>query len=215
MQGTLQMFRNDGIRGMFKGNGLNCIRIIPNQGERSAGQQQPKAAQSSPKQRRRLRQPQQPKAAAAAEAAPAADVVASALGQQQQLHVQRPAVPWRQFAPRTGKPPHPADSLCLCSLALPGAAIKFLTYEQLSRKISHYLIDQGGDGQLTPVMRLLAGAGAQPAACVCTAGLQRPARGRQPERVHATGCAARWRSTCGRVAIYRCRHLWHVHLITS
>ena len=33
MQGTLQMFRNDGIRGMFKGNGLNCIRIIPNQGE--------------------------------------------------------------------------------------------------------------------------------------------------------------------------------------
>jgi solute carrier family 25 phosphate transporter 23/24/25/41 len=70
VQGTLQMFRNDGVRGMFKGNGLNCIRIIPNQ------------------------------------------------------------------------------------------AIKFLTYEQLSRKISHYLIDQGGDGQLTPVMRLLAGAGA-------------------------------------------------------
>ena len=32
-QGTIQMFRNDGLRGMFKGNGLNCIRIIPNQGE--------------------------------------------------------------------------------------------------------------------------------------------------------------------------------------
>jgi hypothetical protein len=27
------MFRNDGMRGMFKGNGLNCIRIVPNQGE--------------------------------------------------------------------------------------------------------------------------------------------------------------------------------------
>ena len=47
-----------------------------------------------------------------------------------------------------------------CHFSLPAAAIKFLTYEQLSRKISHYLIDQGGDGQLTPVMRLLAGAGA-------------------------------------------------------
>ncbi len=46
-----------------------------------------------------------------------------------------------------------------CWVFLP-AAIKFMTYEQLSRKISHYLIDQGGDGQLTPVMRLLAGAGA-------------------------------------------------------
>jgi hypothetical protein len=26
------MFRTDGVRGMFKGNGLNCIRIVPNQG---------------------------------------------------------------------------------------------------------------------------------------------------------------------------------------
>jgi hypothetical protein len=33
LQGTAHMFRNDGIRGMFKGNGLNCIRIVPNQGE--------------------------------------------------------------------------------------------------------------------------------------------------------------------------------------
>jgi hypothetical protein len=40
------------------------------------------------------------------------------------------------------------------------AAIKFMTYEQLSRKISHHLIDTGGDGQLTPVLRLSAGAGA-------------------------------------------------------
>ena len=35
-QGTVQMFRNDGFRGMFKGNGLNCIRIIPNQGAPAA-----------------------------------------------------------------------------------------------------------------------------------------------------------------------------------
>lgn len=32
-QGTKHMFQSDGLRGMFKGNGLNCIRIIPNQGE--------------------------------------------------------------------------------------------------------------------------------------------------------------------------------------
>lgn len=64
------MWVSDGIRGLFKGNGLNCIRIIPNQ------------------------------------------------------------------------------------------AIKFMAYEQLSRKISHALIDQGGDGQLTPGLRLAAGAGA-------------------------------------------------------
>lgn len=69
-QGTIHMWRTDGLKGLFKGNGLNCIRIFPN------------------------------------------------------------------------------------------SAIKFLTYEQLSRKISHYLIDQGGDGQLTPALRLMAGAGA-------------------------------------------------------
>lgn len=64
------MWRSEGIRGLFKGNGLNCIRIIPN------------------------------------------------------------------------------------------SAIKFLTYEQLSRKISHALMDRGEDGQLTPMLRLAAGAGA-------------------------------------------------------
>lgn len=69
-QGVVHMWKTDGIRGLFKGNGLNCIRIIPN------------------------------------------------------------------------------------------SAIKFLTYEQLSRKISHHLIDNGGDGQLTPLLRLMAGAGA-------------------------------------------------------
>jgi solute carrier family 25 phosphate transporter 23/24/25/41 len=69
-QGMRHMWQADGVRGLFKGNGLNCIRIIPN------------------------------------------------------------------------------------------SAIKFLTYEQLSRKISHRLIDDGGDGQLTPLLRLVAGAGA-------------------------------------------------------
>lgn len=69
-QGVAHMWRTDGLRGLFKGNGLNCVRIIPNQ------------------------------------------------------------------------------------------AIKFMTYEQLSRKISHALIDAGGDGQLTPGLRLAAGAGA-------------------------------------------------------
>ena len=69
-QGTMHMWRTDGLKGLFKGNGLNCIRIFPNQ------------------------------------------------------------------------------------------AIKFMSYEQLSRRISHHLIDNGGDGQLTPLLRLGAGAGA-------------------------------------------------------
>ena len=66
-QGTRHMWQQEGIRGLFRGNGLNCIRIFPNQ------------------------------------------------------------------------------------------AIKFMSYEQLSRRISHYLIDHGGDGQLTPLLRLGAG----------------------------------------------------------
>lgn len=37
LQGTVQMFRNDGLKGMFKGNGLNCIRIVPNQGGLASG----------------------------------------------------------------------------------------------------------------------------------------------------------------------------------
>lgn len=69
-QGTIHMWRTDGLKGLFKGNGLNCVRIFPNQ------------------------------------------------------------------------------------------AIKFMTYEQFSRRISHYLMDHGGDGQLTPLLRLGAGAGA-------------------------------------------------------
>ena len=47
-----------------------------------------------------------------------------------------------------------------CIRIIPNSAIKFVTYEQLSRKISHHLIDNGGDGQLTPLLRLAAGAGA-------------------------------------------------------
>ena len=61
--------------------------------------------------------------------------------------------------PRTTAAPQP-DSPTLHTPPAP-AAIKFLTYEQLSRKISHHLIDAGGDGQLTPLLRLLAGAGAR------------------------------------------------------
>ena len=38
-QGTRHMWRSDGLRGMFKGNGLNCIRIVPNQGAPCAPRQ--------------------------------------------------------------------------------------------------------------------------------------------------------------------------------
>eukprot|EP00891_Asterochloris_glomerata_P009607 jgi/Astpho2/9607/Aster-03879 len=69
-QGLVIMGKRDGLRGMFKGNGTNCVRIIPN------------------------------------------------------------------------------------------SAVKFMTYEQLSRRISHTLQERGGDGQMTPLLRLMAGAGA-------------------------------------------------------
>lgn len=29
-QGCMHMWRTEGLRGMFKGNGTNCVRIIPN-----------------------------------------------------------------------------------------------------------------------------------------------------------------------------------------
>ncbi|CAL8463897.1 g3432 [Coccomyxa elongata] len=47
-----------------------------------------------------------------------------------------------------------------CVRIIPNSAVKFLTYEQLCRRISHYLIENGGDGQMTPLLRLAAGAGA-------------------------------------------------------
>ncbi|GAB4815601.1 hypothetical protein N2152v2_002647, partial [Parachlorella kessleri] len=68
LQGVKHMWQTDGLKGLFKGNGLNCIRIFPN------------------------------------------------------------------------------------------SAIKFLCYEQITRKMSHVSLDQGGDGQLTPGLRLMAGA---------------------------------------------------------
>lgn len=30
MQGLVQMYKREGMQGMFKGNGTNCARIIPN-----------------------------------------------------------------------------------------------------------------------------------------------------------------------------------------
>lgn len=74
-------------------------------------------------------------------------------------HAQSPISPCSITSRAALPPPHPHPH--------PTAAIKFLTYEQLSRKISHYLIDQGGDGQLTPLLRLTAGAGACPAPACC------------------------------------------------
>lgn len=69
-QGLVHMARTEGIRGMFKGNGANCVRIIPN------------------------------------------------------------------------------------------SAAKFFTYEHLSREVSEYYKETTGNGEMTPVMRLMAGAGA-------------------------------------------------------
>lgn len=67
-QGCRYMYNKEGIRGMFQGNGTNCIRIIPNQ------------------------------------------------------------------------------------------AVKFMAYEQITRRVSHHLLEGGGDGQMTPLLRLGCGA---------------------------------------------------------
>ena len=61
-----------------------------------------------------------------------------------------PAPPCNLPLPPT--PPHPPVFPPVLPLVPLPAAIKFMTYEQLSRKISHHLIDQGGDGQLTPLL---------------------------------------------------------------
>eukprot|EP00877_Chromochloris_zofingiensis_P000777 jgi/Chrzof1/106/Cz01g03210.t1 len=47
-----------------------------------------------------------------------------------------------------------------CVRIIPNSAIKFFTYEQLSRLISDHRLETTGNGQLTPVLRLMAGAGA-------------------------------------------------------
>lgn len=47
-----------------------------------------------------------------------------------------------------------------CVRIIPNSAVKFLTYEQLSRYIARTSQDSGGDGRMTPLLRLSAGAGA-------------------------------------------------------
>ncbi|KAK9845649.1 hypothetical protein WJX84_001051, partial [Apatococcus fuscideae] len=45
-----------------------------------------------------------------------------------------------------------------CIRIIPNQAVKFLTYEQLNRRLSHSMREYGGDGQMTPLLRLVAGA---------------------------------------------------------
>lgn len=47
-----------------------------------------------------------------------------------------------------------------CLRIIPNSAVKFFTYEQLSRLISNHMRETTGDGTLNPGLRLLAGAGA-------------------------------------------------------
>lgn len=47
-----------------------------------------------------------------------------------------------------------------CARIIPNSAVKFFTYEQLSRGISDHLYNTTGSGELTPLLRLTAGAGA-------------------------------------------------------
>lgn len=76
--------------------------------------------------------------------------------------------------------------------------MKFLLYEQLSRSISHALIDQGGDGRLTPGLRLGAGAVAGIVAMSATYPLDM-VRGRLTVQGGANAAAAA-REAAGRVA---------------
>lgn len=47
-----------------------------------------------------------------------------------------------------------------CVRIIPNSAVKFLAYEHISREISEYNREHYGNGQLTPFLRLVAGAGA-------------------------------------------------------
>lgn len=47
-----------------------------------------------------------------------------------------------------------------CVRIIPNSAMKFFTFEQLCRLISDHQLETTGSGELTPVLRLLAGAGA-------------------------------------------------------
>lgn len=49
-------------------------------------------------------------------------------------------------------------NLTNCIRIVPNQAVKFLCYEQFSRVISHRMLENGGDGQMTPLLRLTAGA---------------------------------------------------------
>lgn len=47
-----------------------------------------------------------------------------------------------------------------CIRIIPNSAVKFLTYEHIAREISEYNREKTGNGQLTPFLRLVSGAGA-------------------------------------------------------
>lgn len=47
-----------------------------------------------------------------------------------------------------------------CIRIIPNSAVKFLTYEHIAREISEYYRETTGNGQLTPFLRLVSGAGA-------------------------------------------------------
>mmetsp|Transcript_10168 Transcript_10168/g.30546 ORF Transcript_10168/g.30546 Transcript_10168/m.30546 type:complete len:338 (-) Transcript_10168:678-1691(-) len=49
-------------------------------------------------------------------------------------------------------------NLTNCIRIVPNQAVKFLSYEQISRAISNRSLENGGDGQMTPLLRLSAGA---------------------------------------------------------
>lgn len=47
-----------------------------------------------------------------------------------------------------------------CARIIPNSAVKFFTYETLSRHISNHLLESTGSGEMSPLTRLAAGAGA-------------------------------------------------------
>ncbi|KAK9794349.1 hypothetical protein WJX73_009698 [Symbiochloris irregularis] len=73
-----------------------------------------------------------------------------------------------------------------CLRIVPNSAVKFLTYEQLIRLLSYELKERGGDGQMTPGLRLAAGAVAGTIAMSATYPLDM-VRGRLTVQVERTG----------------------------
>lgn len=137
----MHMARTEGMRGMMKGNWTNCVRIIPNSAMKFFTYEQ------------LSRWAHYQHCAGSAVHASAADnkgcVSVRGLGStQQQTPVAKPQCRQRRFAD------------AVYGVLRAAALFFFLRCRHCCRLISDHQLETTGSPQLTPVLRLLAGAGA-------------------------------------------------------